>query len=549
MLSNLSIKNYALIEDIFIDFKKGLSVLTGETGAGKSIIIGAIDLLLGARASSSVIRNGQKTCTITANFDISSNKKINIILEKYGLEKADDLIIRRQLDVSGKNKIFINDTPVSLTALTEAGKYLVDFYAQHKSNMLFDNNYQLQLVDDIADNKTLLALLNDKYNILTDLKNKKENLISSQKDKEIKLDIYNYQLNELKKAALKPDEEEQIQQQLPALKNAEKIIALSNEISFALYKRDNSVLDLAGQVAKKADTLNSLGINTENISKMINGAIAQLDEVYNEISDIANTVDSNPNTLNNLLERQQLIKQLKSKYKKTVEELISFETELETKIKEITFYDSNLENLEKEINIAQKEVEDICLKISKKRKTVSKKLSEDIVKQLKDLNMKNAQFAIDIKQAPLSRNGYDKIEFMFNSNLGQQLKPLADVASGGELSRVLLAIAVILSNFYSVGTIIFDEIDTGVSGLTGEKIGKKLKDISKQKQVVLISHLAQVVSNADTHIKVYKDIIDNNTVTKVKILNEQEHIKEIATLISGEKVTEYAIKHAKELVK
>ena len=549
MLNNLSIKNYALIEDISIDFTKGLSVLTGETGAGKSIIIGAVDLLLGERASSSAIRNGQKICTITASFDISSNKKINSVFEKYGLEQTDELIIRRQLDISGKNKIFINDTPVSLTALTETGKYLIDFYAQHKSNMLFDGNYQLQLVDDIAENKKLLSELNEKYTILSELQNKKENLISSQKDKEIKLDIYNYQLNELKKAALKPDEEQQIQQQLPSLKNAEKIIALSNEISFLLYKRDNSVLDLAEQVAKKTDTLNSLGINTENISKMINGAIAQLDEVYNEVCDIANTVDSDPNALNNLLERQQLIKQLKSKYKKTVDELIAFETELETKIKEITFYDSNLDSIEKEIKSAQKEVEDICLQISNKRKAVSKKLSDDIVKQLKDLNMKNAQFAIDVKHASLSRNGYDKVEFLFNSNLGQQLKPLADVASGGELSRVLLAIAVILSNFYSVGTIIFDEIDTGVSGLTGEKIGKKLKNISKQKQVILISHLAQVVSNADTHIKVYKDIVDNKTVTKVKVLNEQEHIKEIATLISGEKITEYAIKHAKELVK
>lgn len=549
MLNNLSVRNYALIEDISIDFTKGLSVLTGETGAGKSIIIGAIDLLLGERASSSVIRNGQKTCTITAAFDISSNKKINSILEKYALEQTDELIIRRHLDISGKNKIFINDTPVNLTTLTEIGTYLVDFYAQHKSNMLFDDNYQLQLVDDIAGNKTLLAQLNDKYKILTDLQNKKENLISSQKDKEIKLDIYNYQLNELNKANLQIDEEQQIQQQLPALKNAEKIIELSNEISFTLYKKDNSVLDLAEQVAKKIDSLNSLGINTENISKMINGAIAQLDEVYNEVCDIATNVDSNPNTLNNLLERQQLIKQLKSKYKKTITELITFKAELEAKIKEITFFDSNLEDIEKEIVSVQKEVEDICLKISNKRKNVSKKLSEDIVKQLKDLNIKNAQFTVDIKPAPLSRYGYDKIEFMFNSNLGQQLKPLADVASGGELSRVLLAIAVILSDFYSVGTIIFDEIDTGVSGLTGEKIGKKLKNISEQKQVILISHLAQVVSNADTHIKVYKDIIDNKTVTKVKILNKQEHIKEIATLISGEKITEHAIKHAKELVK
>jgi len=549
LLNNLSIKNYALIENISVDFTKGLSVLTGETGAGKSIIIGAIDLLLGERASVSSVRNGQKTCVITATFDISSNKQINSILEKYGLEQTKELIIRRQLDASGKSKAYINDTPVSLVALTETGKYLVDFYAQHKSNMLFDNNYQMQLIDEIAENKKLLTELNDKYKILTDLQNKKESLIAAQSDKEIKLDIYNYQLNELKKANLKPDEEQQIQEQLPALKNAEKIINIANEILFKLYKRDNSVLDSVSEISKQTDILNSLGINTENISKMINGASVQLNEFYDEVCNIAGNTDINPDTLNKMLERQQLIKQLKSKYKKTVDELLIFQKELELKIKELTFSTLNLENIEKEIVLATKEVEEICERISVKRKTVSKKLAQDIVKELKDLNIKNAQFSIDFKKASISRNGYDNIEFMFNANLGAQLKPLADVASGGELSRVLLAIAVILSKHFSVSTIIFDEIDTGVSGQTGEKIGKKLKNISKQKQVILISHLAQVVSAADTHFKVYKDIIDNNTVTKVKTLNKKEHIEEIAGIISGEKITEHAIKHAEELVK
>jgi len=548
LLNNLSIKNYALIENISMDFTKGLSVLTGETGAGKSIIIGAIDLLLGERASASSIRNGQKTCNITASFDISLNKQILSILEKYGFEQTDELIIRRQLDISGKNKTYINDTPVSLTALSEIGKYLVDFYAQHKSNMLFEPYYQMQLIDDMAENKKLLTELDKKYKILTDLQNKKEALIASQSDKEIKLDIYNYQLNELKKANLQPDEEQQIQEQLPALKNAEKIINIANEISFKLYKRDNSVLDSVSEILKQTDILNSLGINTENLSKMVNDAFSQLDEVYNEICNIANNIDANPSTLNNLLERQQLIKQLKTKYKKNVEELLVFQDELETKIKELTFSTLNLENIEKEIASVTKAVEEICEKISAKRKIVSKKLSQDIVKELKDLNIKNAQFSIDIRKTNISRNGYDDIEFMFNANLGGQLKPLSSVASGGELSRVLLAIAVILSEHFSVGTIIFDEIDTGVSGQTGEKIGKKLKNISKQKQVILISHLAQVVSAADTHFKVYKDVADNNTVTKVKILNKKEHIEEIAGIISGEKITEHAIKHAQELV-
>lgn len=549
MLNNLSIKNYALIENVSIDFTKGLSVLTGETGAGKSIIIGAIDLLLGERASVASVRNGQKTCTITATFDISSNEQINSVLEKYGLEQTNELIIRRQLDISGKSKAYINDTPVSLAMLAETGKYLVDFYAQHKSNMLFDNNYQMQLIDIIAENKKLLAELSEKYNILTELQNKKETLIAAQSDKEIKLDIYNYQLNELKKANLQPDEEQQIQEQLPALKNAEKIINIANEISFKLYKRDNSVLDSVSEISKQTDILNSLGINTENISKMINGAVTQLNEFYSEVCDIANNIDVNPDTLNKMLERQQLIKQLKSKYKKTVEELLNFQKELEIKIKELTFSSLNLENIEKEICSVTKAVEEICEKISVKRKTVSKKLAQDIIKELKDLNIKNAQFSVDFKQANISRNGYDNLEFMFNANLGGQLKPLSAVASGGELSRVLLAIAVILSKHFSIGTIIFDEIDTGVSGLTGEKIGKKLKNISKQKQVILISHLAQVVSAADTHFKVYKDVIDNNTVTKVKTLNKKEHIEEIAGIISGEKITEHAIKHAEELIK
>ena len=548
MITALSIKNYALIENITIDFKKGLTVITGETGAGKSIIIDSIDLLLGARASTSIIRTGTSSCTISAEFNISKNTAVKNILSELSIDCEDDIIIRRQIDSSGKSKAFINDISVSINTLSNMGKYLVDFYAQHKSNMLFEQNYQKQIVDGIAKNDSLLAKLSTKYDEYEKIKKQKEEIEKANTDRERLLDLYKYQINEINKANLISDEEEKIEQELPKLKNAEKIKTVTGEMLSILYKQEHSVTDNLSIINKQVALLEKYGINIENISKNLASSMSQIDDIYREIEDLSDSTDITPETLDNMLERQQLIKRLKSKYGKTIQEIIDYGKLLEDKVKSLENYEVNMDKLQKEINFILKEIISLCEQISDKRKKVSKVISKNIISELEDLNMKNSQFEIDIKKGEITRTGFDDLDFMFSANKGEKLYPLSLVASGGEISRVMLALSTTVSNHYNVDTVIFDEIDTGTSGKTGEKIGKKLKSLSNQRQIISISHLAQIASNADNHIKIYKESEKGRNITKAKVLSAKERVEEIAKIISGEKVTEHAIKHAKEML-
>ena len=548
MITTLSIKNYALIENITIDFKKGLTVITGETGAGKSIIIDSIDLLLGARASTSIIRTGTSSCTISAEFNISKNAAVKNILSELSIDCEDDIIIRRQIDSSGKSKAFINDISVSINTLSNIGKYLVDFYAQHKSNMLFEQNYQKQIVDGIAKNDSLLAKLSTKYDEYEKLKKQKEEIEKANTDRERLLDLYKYQINEINKANLISDEEEKIEQELPKLKNAEKIKTVTGEMLSILYKQEHSVTDNLSIINKQVALLEKYGINIENISKNLASSMSQIDDIYREIEDLSDSTDITPETLDNMLERQQLIKRLKSKYGKTIQEIIDYGKLLEDKVKSLENYEVNMDKLQKEINFILKEIISLCEQISDKRKKVSKVISKNIISELEDLNMKNSQFEIDIKKGEITRTGFDDLDFMFSANKGEKLYRLSLVASGGEISRVMLALSTTVSNHYNVDTVIFDEIDTGTSGKTGEKIGKKLKSLSNQRQIISISHLAQIASNADNHIKIYKESEKGRNITKAKALSAKERVEEIAKIISGEKVTEHAIKHAEEML-
>ena len=548
MITTLSIKNYALIENITIDFKKGLTVITGETGAGKSIIIDSIDLLLGARASTSIIRTGTNSCTITAEFNISKNNNIKNILSELSIEVEDDIIIRRQIDSTGKSKAFINDISVSINTLSNIGKYLVDFYAQHKSNMLFEQNYQKQIVDGIAKNDSLLAKLSTKYDEYEKLKKQKEEIEKANTDRERLLDLYKYQINEINKANLISDEEEKIEQELPKLKNAEKIKTVTDEILSILYKQEHSITDNLSIVNKQVDLLEKYGVNVENISKNLSLSMSQIDDIYREAEDLSNNTDISPEKLDSMLERQQLIKKLKSKYGRTIQEIIDYGKQLENKVKALEDYEININKIEKEINSLLKEIINLCEQISDKRKKVSKSISKNIMSELEDLNIKNSQFEIDIKKSEITRTGFDNVEFLFSANKGEKLYPLSLVASGGEISRVMLALSTTISNNYNVDTVIFDEIDTGTSGKTGEKIGKKLKNLSEKRQIISISHLAQIASSADNHIKIYKELEKGRNITKAKALNDKERIEEIAKIISGEKITEHAIKHAEEML-
>ncbi len=549
MITNLTIKNYALIENVNINFNKGLTVITGETGAGKSIIMDSIDLLLGARASTGIIRMGTNSCTIVGEFDISKNKNVKNILSDLSVEVGSEIIVRRQIDISGKSKAYINDIPVTVNTLTNIGKYLVDFYAQHKSNMLFERNYQRHIIDEIADNKNLLEDLFQKFTELEKLRKQKEEIEKADADRERLTDLYKYQIKEITEAGLSTEEEKNIEQELPKLKNAEKIKNVTSEIILLISKKENSVLDELSLINKQIEQLEKYGINVENIFKNLSVSLSAAEDVYAEIENLSNGIDVAPEALDNMLNRQQIIKKLKSKYGATIQDILNYLNELETKLKTLENYEYNIECIQKQIDKVLKEVTDLCGKISEKRKKFAEIISAKVTSELEDLNLKNAQFEISFEKGEITSYGFDKIQFMFSANRGEKIYPLSLVASGGEISRVMLALSAAISEHYNVDTIIFDEIDTGTSGRTGDKIGKKLKKLSVKRQIISISHLAQIAASADNHIKIYKQSENGRNVTGAKILNDKERIEEIAKIISGERVTEFALKHAQEMIK
>lgn len=548
MLLSLSIKNYALIEDLNLDFSNGFTVITGETGAGKSILIKSIELLTGTRADSSAVRSGCSICTISASFEFK-DIQISDFLNNLSIPADDNvLLIRRTIENAGKSKAFVNDVPVNLSSLSKLGELLIDFHNQDEKHSLLDIDTQLSILDkEIPDIADLLAKTKNLYLRVKDITSKIEAINLSDAQRERKIDLFSFQLQEIEEANLEPGEEEILESSLPKLKNAEKIAQLSEEVIAVLYSGDNAALNNILKAKKNIESINSLGADASEAVSLIEQSYYQAEEAYREVEGILSKTDLDPEKLNEALERAELIKKLKKKYGQSIEEILNYKEEIENELKSLNDYKANTGKLEKDLEEASKELNCACEKISKKRQKAALIFSENTKNNLLELDIKNAIFDVKFDKKEPSANGFDSVEFMFCANKGEKVLPLRNSASGGELSRVLLAIE-LSSKLHSDQTTIFDEIDTGTGGKTGEKIGSKLAELSKKKQVLSITHLAQVAAFADTHIKIYKETIESRTYTKAKVLTPEEHTQEIARMISGEKITESAVNHAKDLI-
>jgi DNA repair protein RecN (Recombination protein N) len=550
MLLSLSIKNYALIEDLNIDFSDGFTVITGETGSGKSILIKSIELLTGARADLSAIRSGCSICTITASFEYKSPKITNF-LNNFSipqLQEKNTVLIRRTIENSGKSKAFINDYQISISTLAAFGKLLIDFYGQDEKYSLVNADSQLEILDnEIKDIKPLLVKLSDLYTKIKNLKIKLEAMNLSDAEREHKVDLYSFQVREIEDAKIEPGEDEKLETELPKLKEAEKIISLSQEVISTLYSSQNSALDIILKAKKNIETINSYGADAAEAVSLIEHAYYQTEEAYREIENILSKTSSDPEKLNACLERIDLLKKLKKKYGNSIEVIIEYKNKIAGELNSLRDYKDNSEKIKKEIEQETNCLLAVCETISQKRQKAAQVFAKSVQEKLLDLEIKNAVFDVKFDKKEPSGNGYDVIEFIFSANKGEKILPLKNVASGGELSRVLLAIELSLT-IKNCQTTIFDEIDTGTGGKTGEKIGKKLAELAKSKQIFSITHLAQVAAFAKTHIKIYKEIENSRTYTKAKMLNEEEHIEEIARMISGEKITKSALEHARNLV-
>ncbi|MGA2090661.1 MAG: DNA repair protein RecN [Endomicrobiales bacterium] len=552
MLQTLHIKNYALIDDLTLECGPGLIIGTGETGAGKSIIIDALGLILGERTSALTVRSGTPRCSVTGTFDISSLPELRKFLNESGLADetaSSDLILRREVESTGKSRAFVNDLPASAATLSSIGTFLIDIHGQHEHQRLFETSAQRDMLDGFARTKPLVATVGDAHRLWKRLIDQKNAHTISTEEKQRLVDMYSFQVKEIDDAKLTIDEEQEIEQILPQLKNAQKLGELSSVALQLLRAGDYSVLENIGKAQRLLEMIHELGGPAGESAELLKNAYCNIDETARDIERFTHNLTVNPDRLNELLGRQVLIHKLKKKYGSTIAEILSYQQSRAEELEALVSSDQSLLELDTKIQDASKNLHELCDKLTTMRKAAGAKLSAGITKELADLGMKKARFslAFDRRQEPGS-DGQDIIEFLFSANAGEQTGPLRSIASGGELSRVMLAIKSILAKTDGVPILVFDEIDAGIGGPTGQIVGTKLAELSRHHQVLCITHLPQIAAFAHEHWSVSKHTETGRTITTVRVLDKAARVEEIARMLSGHGITPAAKKHATELI-
>lgn len=551
MLKQLYIRNFTLIDTLDIELKPGFSVITGETGAGKSIILGAIGLLLGQRADAKNIKQGADKCIIEAHFDLSKYS-LEVFFENNDIEyDAHDTIIRRELTSAGKSRAFINDTPVSLAILKELGEQLVDIHSQHQNLLLNKQDFQLNVVDIIANNNDLLSQYRTAYNKYQETKKKLENLILEIEQNRSNSDFLRFQYEELCNAKLYDGEQEELEQKQATMSHAE-------EIKSALYEADNSInAEIGGVLSNVKNAKNALkGIMdvypvAQELQQRLDSCYIELDDISHEISTQLQDIDFDPAELEYINNRLDKIYELEKKYHcETINELLCKIEELKQQLDYVDNSDIVLNELKEQLDIHKKECETKASKLSQTRKKSALSIEKEISEKLVVLGMPNINFKVNIEKKELGLFGADNISFMFSANKNNPLQAVTQVASGGEIARLMLSLKAMISGAVKLPTIIFDEIDTGVSGKIAEKMANIMKEMGdNDRQVISITHLPQIAALGTTHYKVYKEDTSEATISKMTILNEEERIKEIAQMLSGSDISDAAINNAKELLR
>lgn len=550
MLKHLYIKNYALIDVLDIDFHPGFSVITGETGAGKSIVLGAIGLLLGQRADIKSIKNDTQKCTIEATFDIVE-KGITEWLTENDLESDDNTcIIRREITATGKSRGFINDTPATLIQMKELGEKLLDIHSQHKNLLLQKEDFQLNVLDIIANDEKELATFRrafDAYNKanteLTQLKKR----IAETKEKE---DYMRFQLNELTNAALSDDEQEQLEQEQEVASHTEEIKSMLFETDAILNNDDNGVVSLLRQASQKLTSASAIYPKIQPLAERLNTAFIDIKDIAQECSSESENVEYDPERLTYINDRLDLIYSLERKYgTDNIADLCKLRDELTKAIENIDNIDNVLTEKEAEVLILLNDAQDKANALTTIRKKAIPTLENQTIKYLNALGIVNATFNVDIQTSELYSDGQDKVQFLFSANKGMAARPVEQVASGGEIARLMLTLKAIISGTVKLPTIIFDEIDTGVSGKVAEQMAVIMKEMGNAKrQVISITHLPQIASSGQYHYKVEKHDNNSESTSVMRMLDKDERILEIAQMLSGSDVTEAAKANAKALL-
>lgn len=550
MIQSISIKNYALIDKLEMKLNSGFTIITGETGAGKSILLGALSLLLGERADISTIKNKDEKCIIEAAFRVE-NYNLAPFFKDNDMDYDATTIIRRVINPGGKSRAFVNDLPVNLNILKMLGNQLVDIHSQHQNLILNNPNFQLQVVDTIAEHQDLLARYRKKYKAYTELKKQYETITAQAEKAKADLDYYQHRFEQLDKANFYESEQEELEEELETLTHAEEIKSSLLDTFFMLSGDENSVIPNLKEGVFAMSNISSFFAKAGELHKRLDSAFIELKDIAGELEILGNDVEFNQERADFIKERLDLMYSLQQQHRVgSVKELLELKDELEKKIEKITNYDFEIEELSKQLKAAYDDLMVLAKKISENRKKTIPKIEKTVIRQLAELGIPNAQFTIErISDEKLTPNGIDLVNFLFSANKKMEQKPVAKVASGGEISRLMLSIKALISKSAALPTIIFDEIDAGVSGDIAGKMGNIFRSMGKNMQVINITHLPQVAAKGDYHFKVYKKDKKDTTSTQIKELKNNERVEEIAKMLSGENITEAAFENAKELLK
>ena len=549
MLASISIKNYALINELHIDFSSGLSIITGETGAGKSILLGALGLVLGNRADSSTLKNTTRKCIVEA---ILSVEKYNLqdFFETEDIDYEINTIIRREILPSGKSRAFVNDTPVTLSVLTALKSKLIDIHSQHQTLQVSDQQFQFQLLDAFANNESKLASYQRGLTQYTSEKKKLEEISQAQREANLQYDYNSHLYNELLEANLVEDEQEVLEEKLEKINNVEEI---KQNLSEALQLTTDDTIGIQNLLYSLENKLTKIAPYSkeyQELSERISSVKIELDDIVSELESANEQVDFNPLEATQLNDRLQLIYNLQKKhYVNSISALLLILEELSTKVSTVENAEQRLLDQETIVTEIANKLDTIALKISEARKRIIPTVSKQLEAILDNLGMSHARFQIQNNiTEQYYKNGKDVLSFLFSANKGGQFGELKKVASGGELSRIMLAIKKVMSENSQLPTIIFDEIDSGVSGEISNKMAHIMSQMSQQMQVITITHLPQIAAKGNQHYKVYKEELNNTTTTSLKQLSEDERIVEIAEMLSGKNISDSALTHARELL-
>lgn len=549
MLTSLYIKNFALIDELNVQFNNGLTIITGETGAGKSILLGGLSLVLGKRADLNQIKNKDLKCVIEASFDVA-NYNLKSIYGALDLDYDVQTIIRREILPSGKSRAFVNDTPVTLDSLSKLSAMLIDIHSQHQTQQLIEDSYQFKVIDALANNDILLSEYLVNLKRYKSLNKELEELRSSKTSLLKEYDYNNFLLKELNEIDLSNLNLEEIENQYETLSNVEDIQEKLNFAQALISADDRGILDQLQQLKQEISTISSFGKPFAILLERIESLSIELKDISMEVDDLESNLSSDPRELERLNQSLQSINNLLHKHSvSNIDELILIKKELEEKVGQTDNLDEVIEGKEKELINLNNTIDKRAKEISNKRKAVIPSLIIQLESILKDLGMPNAKFKIVINEAQSFKiNGMDDLDFLFTANKGSDFKPLKNSASGGELSRIMLAIKSILAEYIQLPSIMFDEIDTGVSGEIAHKMGVIMYQMSKKMQVFTITHLPQIAAKGNSHFKVFKTDSGEQTHTNLKRLNEEDRLVEIAQMLGGLDYTESAMEHAKQLL-